>query len=449
MKQKFLKFALSSVALFSVASVGAQDRTIGPEWGTNDSIREHNYYLYSFFQDAFRMKAYEEAAGYLQELMANVPAARHQIYHAGLNIYRTRYNTVTDESQKKIFLDSLMLIYDKWIENFKNHPQQGEVYLRRAKVIDYAELMPDDRQGIKKLYNEAIAADSTVQYPDVVFSYFQFLTDDYTLYQTMEASDYLSEYETLAEILDSSSHADKAKYRDNLDQLAVSSGALDCGSLETIFAPQLEANPDDLDLHRKLLALLRRNKCDSPFLKKVTEDIYRLDPTSQSSLELAASFTAKKEYAQAIEILQKALTEKDDPEYKETIYIRIAINYLDAKNSRAAADNARQAIAINPTSGMGYFALAQAYVIGSTACEEGFERQSVYWLVYDNLAIARRYLEKEGDARLLKTIDAEMATYRNNFPLREETFLRELAEGSAYAVKCGWITGNTTVRTVK
>lgn len=448
MKRKLLTFALGLTAVFSASTVAAQNRNIGPEWGDNDSTRLYNYRNYGFLQEAFNMKLYDEAAGYLQELMAAVPGARSQIYHAGINIYKTKFNTATDDAQKKVFMDSLMLVYDKWIEHFGTHPEQGRAYLTRAKAVDYMNMMADDREGISKLLKEAIAADSTMKYPDILLVYFQHLTDDYKLFQTLDADTYLSAYEELAERIDAATSPEKDKTKETLDALAVSSGALDCGSLETIYGPQLEANPQDTTLYTKVMALLRRNKCDGPFYAKVSEALFKLNPSAQSTLALAASFEEKKEFAKAIEILTDALSKETDPKAKESLYVRIAADHLQSKNAKAAADNAKQAIAVNPESGLGYYTLAQAYALGSNACAEGFERQTVYWLVYDNLVVARRLLEKDGNNQI-KNIDSEMVTYRNNFPLKEETFFRELQEGSAYTVNCGWISGNTTVRTVK
>lgn len=447
MKQKLLHLAFAAAAVFSAVGAGAQPRELGPEWGDNDSIRMENFKAFSFYRESYQFKLYDEAAGYLQYLMEAAPKARPELYHAGVLIYTTKYNAAADEAQKKIYLDSMLMIFDKWIENFEDHPQQGRTYLLRKKALDYMELAGNDREGVKKLLQEAIAADTTLKYPEVVAIYFQHLTDDYKLFETLEADQYLEEYERLAGLLDTAATPESAKQKETLDMLAASSGALDCGTLETIYGPRIEADPENKGLYTAALSLLQRNKCDGPFYTKIIEGLHKLDPSASTALVLAGAFEDKKEYATAIKYLTDALAGDVDPALKENLYVRLAANYLQSGNPQAAAENAKQAIAVNPESGYGYNMLALAYGAGSTACPEGFERQTVYWLVYDNLAIARRLLAKDG--KDVKNIDADMASYRNSFPIKEETFFRGLDEGSPYTVKCGWITGNTTVRTVK
>lgn len=448
MKQKLIKLALGLVAVLSAVSVSAQQRELGPEWGDNDSIRLHNFRTFTFYREAFQFKLYDEAAGYLQYLMETVPGVRPELYHAAVIIYKTKFNVATDDAQKKIYSDSLQMVYDKWIEFFAKDPKQGRTSLMRAKAIDYMEMMGNDREGVAKMLKGAIEADTTLKYPDMLSLYFQQLTDDYKLFETLEEDKYLAEYERLAGIIDSSKDPEVTKQKETLDALAASSGALDCGNLEIIYGKKIDADPQNKDLYTAAIALLRRNKCDGPFYTKLLEGLHKLDPSSQTALILAASFEDKKEFATAIKYLTDALAKESDPKLKENLYVRMAANYLQSGNAKSAADNARQAIAINPESGLGYYTLALALASGTASCPEGFERQTAYWLVYDNLVIARRLLEAQKDNNI-KNIDSEMVTYRNNFPSKEEAFFIGLEDGSPYTVKCGWITGNTTVRTSK
>ncbi len=448
MKQRLFKLALGLAVVFSAFGASAQQkRELGPEWGENDSIRYENYKMYSFFRESFQFKLYDEAAGYLQYLMEAAPKARPDLYGAGVLLYSTKFNVAADEAQKKVYLDSMMMIFDRWVHNFADHPKEGRPFLIRKKAIDYMELMANDREGVDRLLKEAIEADTSLQYPEIVSIYFQHLTDDYKLFETVDADQYLAEYERLSGILDASGNPEAAKQKETLDALAVNSGALDCGYLETIYGEKIDANPDDKNVYMTALSLLRRNKCDGLFFAKVMTGLHRLDPSSATALVLAASFEDRKEFATAIKYLTDALAKETDPKLKENLYIRISANYLQSGNAKAAADNARQAIAVNPESGLGYYTLALAYASGSTSCPEDFDRQTVYWLVYDNLMVARRLMANEDN--YVKKIDADMASYRSSFPIKEEAFFRGMEEGAAYTVKCGWITGNTTVRTVK
>ena len=88
--------------------------------------------------------------------------------------------------------------------------------------------------------------------------------------------------------------------------------------------------------------------------------------------------------------------------------------------------------------------MAQAYVTGSTACVD-FDKQTVFWLAYDLAAKARNLFEgNEAQQEVATTL---MSTYRNYFPAQSDCFFRGLtAQGDPYTVKCGWISGGTTVK---
>ena len=447
MKQRVLKIVLTfGMAILALPSfVSAQD--YGPEWGENDSIRLENVTLYSLFRSAYSMKDYNGAVDFLQQLMKNAPAARAEIYHAGVNLYKQKFNSTTDDAQKKIFADSINLIYDAWIKNFGDDPAKGRAFLARAKAIDYNNLMGNDRENARKFFKDAVLADANGQYLDMAAAYFQQLTDDYKLFETVGMDEYISEYEAISSKLDSIDNPEKASVQETIDALASQSGALGCDNIEAIYAPRLAEHPDDKDLYVKALNLLRRNNCDSPFFMEVAEKAHQLDPSSSTAIILAGVFEDRKEYAKAIGFLTDALANETDPETKENLYIRIAVNNLGASNAKAAADNAKQAMALNPNSGLAYYTYAQALSAGAEACEKGFQQQSVYWLVYDNLAKARQLL-KDDDTQI-QDIDKQLAAYSLNFPSNEETFFRGLEENSSYTVSCGWISGTTTVRSYK
>lgn len=437
--------ALGAAMLALPWSAGAQQ--YGPEWGENDSIRMENVTLFSLFRSAYSMKDYNGAADFLQQLMKSAPGARAGLYHAGVNLYKQKYNDTTDDQQKQIFADSINLIYDTWIEYFGEDPKQGRAFLARAKAIDYNNLMGNDRDNVRKYFKEAVEADQQGEYLDMAAAYFQQLTDDYKLFETVGVDEYLAEYEAISSKLDTVDNPEKETVRETIDALAVQSGALGCENLEKIYSPRLAENPDDKELHMKALNLLRRNKCDGPFFMQVAEKAHALDPSSSTALILAAYFEDKKEYKRAIGFLTDALANETDPETKENLYIRMAVNNLGANTPKAAADNAKQAIALNPNSGLGYYTLGQALASGASSCEAGFQQQSVYWLVYDNLAKARQLLKN--DDNQIQDIDKQLASYSQNFPSNEETFFRGLEENSPYTVSCGWISGTTTVRSYK
>ena len=68
------------------------------------------------------------------------------------------------------------------------------------------------------------------------------------------------------------------------------------------------------------------------------------------------------------------------------------------------------------------------------------------WHTTCSLRVAKLFAEGSPEQ---KQIDETMAMFRRSFPSRDELFFRGLTSaGVPYDVKCGWITGRTTVKMV-
>ena len=160
----------------------------------------------------------------------------------------------------------------------------------------------------------------------------------------------------------------------------------------------------------------------------------------------AGRIGAAEEVANAVAFLKQAFAQATDPATKSMLAVEISGTELSMKNAAEAANYASQARQLNPENGYAYIMLAQSYAAGATACQ-GFDSQTVFWLAYDVLASGRK-LFAEGSPEQ-KQIDETMAMFRRSFPSRDELFFRGLTSaGAPYDVKCGWITGRTTVKMV-
>ncbi len=145
-----------------------------------------------------------------------------------------------------------------------------------------------------------------------------------------------------------------------------------------------------------------------------------------------------------MEYLRIAINNETDPAQKTNFMLQGAGMALSSNSYREAAQFARQAIDNDPDNGLAYFILASAYAGGSGSTCSGFDRQTAFWLVVDNLVQARRLLPADDPQQA--NITQMIGNYSANFPKTEETFMRGLNPGDSYTVNCGWISGRTTVR---
>ena len=437
-------FVLSGAAAMLSLGAAAQDVPTDPKYGATEEERRTNLLNLSFFNEAYAAKDYDTAIPLLQDLLAKAPQSSENLYARGVAIYGQKAAAATSVAERNVYVDSILLLYDLRLANFGDHPTRGKGYILSRKAQDYLYYKPADREGVHKYFKEAIEACGSAAEPDLVTGYFKELVDDYNN-DAIETEELLNEYDRLEKYFETDPTPEKEEAKKLFEQLFIASDAADCEALEQIYAPKIAAAPEDTALIKKTFLLLARGKCNSDFMIQVGEKYYASAPSSEVAMTLAAALEERKELDRAIKYLSEAIDKETDPTVKANIAIRIAGTELSAQRAQSAASFARQAIEINPESGLAYLMLAQAYAIGAgNACSDAFSKQAVYWLATDALNNARRLLAD--DASQIESIDTQLAAFRSRFPSTEDCFFLGLKSGDSYTVSCGWISGQTTVR---
>lgn len=434
---------VAAMFVFGGTTVFAQTRELGPEWGENATQEERyqNALKFNFYRDAYNSQRYDDALGYLPELIKNSPRGAQNIYVYAINIYKNKIQRSMDLNQRKGYVDSLIVLYDLREQYFGNDARYGRPYILVQKAKDYCSFMASDRDGVRTYFEEAIEANAAKPDPNFINLYFNELTTDYKN-DLVETNYYLEKYEWLSGLMEKTTD-DAAKT--TFDALFVSSGAANCDNLEPIFRARIAADPTTNTIAKAFNTLLKA-ECYTAFLTEVGEQYYAADPSAQTAQLVASAYVKMGDDAKAVAFLKKAFEQATDPVTKAMIAVEISGTELSMKNAAEAAKYASQARQLNPENGYAYIMLAQSYAAGATACQ-GFDSQTVFWLAYDVLASARKLFEAGSPE--LKQIDETMAMFRRSFPSRDELFFRGLtAEGAAYDVKCGWITGRTTVKMI-
>lgn len=431
------RLILLAMAMTLASAAAAQSYLENPKYGATPEERESNAKALSFLKDEVQMKNWDFARVYVKQLMNGAPTASVAIYQYGATVYKNMVLRAKNDAEKKAYIDSVMLIYDRRAQHFGTHPTQGAAYILALKARDYANLNAMDRDGVRKYYKEAVAANPK---GDVVLEYFQQLVNDYKGNIVMP-EELLSEYQRLEQAMAGGTAED----RESLTALFASSGAADCKVLETMFQKELTAKPGDKDVLAKAFALMSAAGCDSDFYASVGEQYYAATPSTNTALQLAAVFEKKELFDKALKYLNEAVAKETDNGQKANLYLRIAASELGNKHSSAAAAAARQAIALDSNNGMARMFIAESLVAGSAGCS-GFNRQAVYWLAYDEFSRAREAFA--GDAAMQEKMSQRMGACRANFPTKEEGFMsiQGYADGKPYSVSCGWISGGTTIR---
>lgn len=435
-----VKLTLAVIAMFALEGVFAQNHLEDPRYGNTPEERTENLKLLNFLSDEMNSKNYKGAAVYVSELMNSAPTAPN-LYIWGATTYKNLAARAKSLAEKKNYVDSVMLIYDRRAEHQTvTDPNRSVPYILQMKARDYFSLNPMDRVNVRKFYKDAVDASGANPTPELVLEYFQQLVNDYKGVQ-IQADELLAEFERLNPMMENAS----SEQRDNFNGLFATSGAASCEVLEDLYSKLLAANPDDADLVMKAYNMMSMIDCQSDFYVKVAEKYYVQSPSTATAIRLASVFENRGEYTSALKYLNEMLPTENDPVAKANLYVRIAASELGAGRGSATAQAARQAIALNPDNGFAHMFLAEAYIAGVSGCS-GFHAQTVFWLAYDEFARARQAFE--GEASQVAAVEARMANCRANFPTFEEGFMyvQGYENGKSYSVSCGWVSGTTTIR---
>ena len=444
---KAIKFLIVAAMAAVATSAAAQDFSDPKyaKWGETPEERKDNMLSSSYLKEETANRNFNSAARYLQLLLEKCPSASETIYVNGVKLYKDKINRAETLAEKKMFVDSLLFLYDVRIENFSNHPKRGRVYLLERKAREYLTYKGDDREGVAEAFETAIAAQAQVGAvnPEVVAIYFKNLCDDYQN-DIVDAMTIVNTYDAYAQYFDNIA-PEQQEFKDQFEQCFGLSGAASCENLEAIFSKKVADNPEDAKLVEQAFKLMSRANCSSDFFFSVGEKHYANKPSSDVAMLLAQGFQNVKNFDKANQYLREALAVETVAEEREKLYVRIGILDMSMNNFATAVEAFREAQAINPENAHAPFFLAQCYVNGAKGCS-GLQKDAIYWVAYDLVQKALPLLEVS-DPERVEAAKQLAAAYRAAFPTSEECFFNEVADGSSFTVNCGFAQGvSTTVR---
>jgi len=443
MNKKEMKRTTSTILtglLLSVFSFTLQAQ-MGIETGTpfgkgEDSTRcLRNTSLYSTYYDN---KDYNMAVQFWRLVFNECPASSKNTYIKGETMYKEFFRKTKDNA----YLDTVLMILDQRTRYFNEEPANN---LRKAFAL--YEFGGNDVEYTSKCYDliKGVMETSPESFDHTYSSlYMAVIAKSYAL-RLIEAPEIITAYSQSMKVVDNqlSRQPGDTRYleaRKNIDAIFRSTGAATCENLEHLFTANVDNNPGDTAMLRKVLTLLTETGCkDSELYYKASTNLYRADPSASSAAQLAEMNLVRKKYNEAEKYYTEAIELETDNKVKSVLLTKLATLELMSDSRQAARDFARAAYSLDPTNGNALFIIAEAYA--GSRIGETFENQTVYWVVVDYLVRARNT-----DPTLKEQIDERISIYSRLFPTKEEAFFRSLVEeGASYQVG-GWINESTTIR---
>lgn len=412
-------------------------------WGADAAQRESNMLANQFLKESVDNKDYKAAAGYLKQLLDQAPKGAQGIYTNGIKLYKTLINTAKSDEQRNMYIDSLMIVYDVRLQAFADHARYGKAYILDRKAREYLTYKPDDREGVRKIFSEAIAATEEKNGKadqELVAIYFSNLCEDYKN-NLVDATAVISDYDRFSPLFEGA-EGDAAELKNQFDTAFGASGAASCENLESLFSKKLAEKPEDVALLGQAVSLMSRAQCNSDFFFNTAEKFYSIKPSSETALFLAQGFQGREDFEKAMKYLNEALASETDNAERAKLYTRIGLISIQTGDHANAMNAAKEIKTLEPENGYAPYLMAQCYA--ATASGD-FTAQAGYWAAYDTMNQA---IEMLGAEPAIQEAAKKMASaYRGSFPTKEECFFNEVTAGARYTVTKGYASGvSTTVR---
>lgn len=406
---------------------------------------------------------------YLAALRKECPSFHNGIYTYGKFAIEQQIDRATTPQEKEKYVRDLLKLYDEHDANFPNNGEGNQM----KKAMALLENNIGTKNEAYTLLDGAFKNDkANCDSPKALYTYFEIFVTDYesankgiTLQQVFDKYDDISEKlaeeekelsdakdlllakEEAGETLDSREQRTKNKYEINLEAFATVIGSMDskivelstCDKLIPFYQKGFEENKTNEIWLKRAADRLEAKECDGdPLFSKISEALYKLNPSADAAYKLGIVELQKKNTTKALDYFNKAAGMYNDNSKKAFVYYRIATMYSKSNKSQSRA-YARKALAAKPSYGKAYLLIAQLYGSSINDCGSNpFDKRAMYWL-------AAQYADKAGnaDTSLKGTASKMAASYRAAAPSRTEIFESGKA-GQRIAFNC-WVGESITV----
>ncbi len=428
----------SLLALFLIFSYVAHAQG-GWNWPEDKATAQEKVVLYT---DAKKQKNYKEAVQPLQWLHENAPDLNSSIYVNGADIYEELAMKATDPAEKEEYMNKSLAMYDKRIEYFGSGKEENILNRKASSAMKMMYKNKEQYDQLQQIFEETVEkTNGNLAYYNLV----PYMTIAKTQFERgkIDETRVIEIYDEIAGIADKKSAAGgktAAKYKDvgeNVDKIFAGTITVSCDYIEEKMLPKLQANPDDAEMAKKIIALSLASSCtDRPFFIEAAEATFNAEPNAGLAKTIASRKLANDETDEADEWFKKAIELSSDDEQKGEIYMDMAsINLKNGDKAQARNYALKSASMSSEQASKAYKMVGNMYMNSYDQCKGGknmVEDRAVFIAAYDMYA-------KAGDR-------AGMSSAKEQFPSKEEVFTYNKKVGEKVKVNC-WVGESVTIQT--
>ena len=443
MRAKNLRVLLITGLLFLIVMHGFSQRSKVKVYSANADTTACGP-LISAYRDFFRIKLYNDALVNWRPVFNDCPSFSEMIYVDGVTMYRSLIELAPEGPVREGLIDTLMLIYDRRMENFKG---EGNVLGRKGRdLLNYRGADLNQVQNANAMLKRSVELQGVKSLEATMvlcMSSGLALKKEGIIDDKQVLEDYLMVLGNLIQLQKESSRWKRA--RKAVDEMILMEGILTCEALDRHYEPQFEQNKNDLAFLETAISSFNTAGCDrSEFYAAASENMYRIDPGPESAHNVAIRFISINDLEKAAIYLKEAVhAETIDMETRAQWYYELSVVSMALQDNCQAIVYAREAIKLKSDYGQAYILLGDAFIASRAGLGDEFQQRTAYWAAADKYDAAASM-----EPSLSEEVDIKQKNSSGQYPDKEEIFFRDIKEGDQFIVG-GCINENTTVRAKK
>jgi len=393
----------------------------------------------------YKNETVKDVIGPWRWVFLNCPKGTQNTYIDGVRIVSYLIESTTEPALKNKYIDTLMMVYDQRIQYFGK-----EGYVLGRKGVDLATYRPQDVEMIYNTLKKSVDLEGSNTAGPVLIYY---MNSSVSMARGGKADSTVifDTYDIITKIIDENIKKNDNNPEEKTNWLTIQGNIemilepfATCKDLINIYSKKYHENTSDIELLKKITALLDQKKChEDPFYFETTKRLYELEPTPESAYLIGKMLLNEGKYAESIDYLKEA-EKLEDQNSVEKSYMYIAQAYRALNNFPSARTYALKSAAIDPKDGQPYLLIGDLYAESAKDCgTNDLTTRVAYWAAVDKYIKA-----KQVDPTLTEEADKRISSYSQYFPGTSTIFFYALKEGDSYRVEC-WINEDTRIRASK
>ncbi len=443
--------ALIALGILLTSGVFAQKK--GADYGPDSASCVANLSVYYEF---YKQKNYTDAYKPWQKALQLCPASKKSLYIYGAVIMEYRIKRETDPALKEALEDSLFMLYDMRIEHFGQ-----KCYVLGQKAAKMYKYDSEEPALAHALYGESMECMKEKSTASTLSGFYQSLYDMYQKDGSLKEQ-LVNDYVLVADHIDKNikelqtaidaGEDTKGKLAKELEGYMMAKSNVneifykvaDCEALNTVVSKVMEtADPDDLDIRKRLLNILNKKDCtDSDLYLEIAKSICEVEPNDGCMYSIAIQHLKKQEYSSAYQNFKGAVELCGDCEDLDKYLLRAGQAASLTGQHQTAYNYGQKLLARDPNNGEAYLLMGDALIGARNTCgDKDLDVWGIYWSATDKYERA-----KAVDSSVAGKAASKIANCKSHYPAKDKLFFYSMKEGDAYEVGC-WLNHRTTART--